>query len=48
MKPSGFFAAHPVFTVDEARKALQLALELGLNEDDALTSRKLLNVMGVQ
>ncbi len=32
----------------EARKALQLALELGLNEDDALTSRKLLNVMGIQ
>ncbi|MDM8543859.1 tetratricopeptide repeat protein [Desulfococcaceae bacterium HSG9] len=31
----------------EARKALQLALDLGLNEDDALTSRKLLNVMGI-
>ena len=31
---------------NEARKALQLALDLGLNENDALTSRKLLNVMG--
>jgi len=33
---------------NEARKALKLALELGLNEDNALTSRKLLNVMGIQ
>jgi len=32
---------------NEARKELQLALDLGLNEDDALTSRKLLNVMGI-
>ncbi len=32
---------------NQARKALQLALDLGLNEDDALTSRKLLNVMGI-
>jgi len=31
---------------NEARKVLQLALDLGLNENDALTSRKLLNVMG--
>jgi len=31
---------------NEAKKSLQLALDLGLNENDALTSRKLLNVMG--